>query len=99
MVFEQDAFILAKYWVNPGTPVPTYLKDCSWDVKNQIKQTKPTEFQDGSLYILRFKNVPQTIVFLSLKIELVLANSADPDEMLHNAAFHLGLHLFAKIPI
>ena len=28
-------------------------------------------------------------VFLSLKMDFVLANSADPDEMLHDAAFHL----------
>ena len=31
---------------------------------------------------------PKTIVFLSLKIRFVLANSEDPDEMLHYAAFH-----------
>ena len=30
--------------------------------------------------------------FLSLKIDFVLANSADLDEMLHYVAFHLGLH-------
>ena len=35
-------------------------------------------------------------VFLSLKIVLILANSADPDEMQHNAAFHLGLHCLPK---
>ena len=28
----------------------------------------------------------------SLKIVFVLENSVDPDEMPHNAAFHLGLH-------
>ena len=32
------------------------------------------------------------IVFLSLKIVFVLANSVDPDEMPHSEAFHLGLH-------
>ena len=32
------------------------------------------------------------IVFLSLKIVFVSANSEDPDEMPHNVAFHLGLH-------
>ena len=32
----------------------------------------------------------------SLKIVLILANSADPDEMLPNAAFHLGLHCLPK---
>ena len=26
----------------------------------------------------------------------VLANSADPDEMPHNATFHLGLHCLSK---
>ena len=25
------------------------------------------------------------------------ANSEDPDEMLHNAAFHQGLHCFLKL--
>ena len=32
------------------------------------------------------------VVFLCLKAILILANSADPDEMQHYAAFHLGLH-------
>ena len=32
------------------------------------------------------------LFFLSLKIVLILANSADPDEMWHYALFHLGLH-------
>ena len=32
------------------------------------------------------------ILFLSLKIVFVLANSVDPDEMQHSKAFHLGLH-------
>ena len=32
------------------------------------------------------------IVFLSLQTNFVLSNSADPDEILHYAAFHLGLH-------
>ena len=31
-----------------------------------------------------------------MKIDSVLANSADPDEMLHNAAFHLGLYCLSK---
>ena len=42
--------------------------------------------QDGPLYILRGHT------FFSLKIDFVLPNSADPDEMPHYAAFHLGLH-------
>ena len=35
-------------------------------------------------------------VFLSLKFYFVVANSADPDEMPHYVAFHLGLH-FAEV--
>ena len=35
-------------------------------------------------------------VFLSLKIVLILANSADPDEMQQYAAFHLGLYCLPK---
>ena len=44
-----------------------------------------------SMYILRGHrlNFPQNIVFLYLKINFVLAISADPDEMLHYAAFPL----------
>ena len=38
------------------------------------------------------------IAFLSLKIDFVLANSADPGEMTHLAAFHLGLHCLPKNP-
>ena len=37
---------------------------------------------------------PQNIEFLSLKIDFVLANSADPD-----AAFHRGIHCLPKVPI
>ena len=32
------------------------------------------------------------MAFLSLKIDFVFANSADPDEMPNYAEFHLGLH-------
>ena len=35
---------------------------------------------------------PCYYVLMSLKIVLILANSADPDEMQHYAAFHHGLH-------
>ena len=34
----------------------------------------------------------KTIVFLSLKIDFVLANNVDTDELTHCVAFHLGLH-------
>ena len=33
---------------------------------------------------------------MSLKVVLILVNSADPDEMQHQAAFHLGLHCLPK---
>ena len=36
--------------------------------------------------------------FQSLKIILMRANSADPDEMQRYAAFHLGLHCLLKYP-
>ena len=41
--------------------------------------------------------ISQTICyFFSLKMDFVLANSVDPDEMLHDAAFHQGLHFLPK---
>ena len=43
-------------------------------------------------------NFQKKIVFYSLTINFVLANSADPDEMPHYAAFHLGLHCLPKYP-
>ena len=36
--------------------------------------------------------------FLALKVVLILANSADPDEMQQYAEFHLGLHCLPKCP-
>ena len=41
-------------------------------------------------------NFVKNIVFLPLKIVIILANSVDPDEMLHYAAFHLGIHCLLK---
>ena len=34
--------------------------------------------------------------FTSLKIDFILANNADPNEMLPYVAFHLGLHCLPK---
>ena len=46
-----------------------------------------------------FKGFLNYDVFLSpLKVGLDLENSADPDEMQHYAAFHLGLHYLLKFP-
>ena len=40
------------------------------------------------------------IVFLSLKIDYDLANSADPDGIIpYYTAFHLGLHCLPKYPL
>ena len=36
------------------------------------------------------------IAFLSPKIDLVSTNSADPDELMHEAALYLGLHCLQK---
>ena len=43
----------------------------------------------------------KNIVFFYLDIFFDLTNSVDPDEMLHNAAFHHGLHssLSEKYPV
>ena len=35
-------------------------------------------------------------IVLSLKNVFILAISVNPDDMLHNAAFHLGLHCLLK---
>ena len=40
-------------------------------------------------------NFKKHIILLSLKIDFVLANSADPDEMPQYAAFYLGRHCYA----
>ena len=34
--------------------------------------------------------------FCPMKIVLILANSADPDELHNHAEFHLGLHCLSK---
>ena len=41
-------------------------------------------------------NFPNILYIFSLMNDYVLANSADPDEMPHYAAFHLGLHCLPK---
>ena len=37
--------------------------------------------------------------YISQKIDFVLANSADPDETLHDLAFHQGLHCMPNYPL
>ena len=52
------------------------------------------------LSIVYFKgsleNFRKHYIFLSVKIVLILTNSADPDKMHHQAAFHFGLHCLPK---
>ena len=57
--------------------------------------------QDGPLYILRGNRLSftQNIIFLSLKIDFVLANSADPGEMSPYVEFHLDFHIMPKYPV
>ena len=40
--------------------------------------------------------ISKNILFFSLKVDFVLANSADPDEMPHYVAFHLSFHCLQK---
>ena len=35
-------------------------------------------------------------MYMYMKIDFILANSPDPDEMWHNVAFHVGLHCLLK---
>ena len=58
-----------------------------------IKSEWSIQYIEGSQVIISKK-----IIFLSLTIDLVSANSADPDEMPHYVAFHLGLHCLSKYP-
>ena len=60
---------------------------------------KPHTIKSGyhdSLYILSGHSLkfPRIIVFLSLKVDFVSANIADPVEMPHYVAFYMGLHCF-----
>ena len=69
----------------------------------QVRYRHPMSFciqytWDGPFYSWRGHrlNFPNKIIFISLKIDCVLANSADPDEMLCYVAFHLGFHCLPK---
>ena len=47
----------------------------------------------------QFIQIKYHISFSEYRPRFVLANSADPDEMPHHAAFHLGLHCLLKYPL
>ena len=49
-----------------------------------------------SIVLLNLSNVEFSKLWCL--VVLILANSADPDEMQHNAAFHPGLHCLPKYP-
>ena len=50
------------------------------------------ETKSMDLSILYFKGFLNSNIFQALKIAFILANSVDPDEMPHYAAFHQGFH-------
>ena len=56
-----------------------------------VKSGWPIVYIEGSQAI-----ISKNVIFLSLKIDFILGNSADPDEMPRNAAFHLGFHGLPK---
>ena len=51
-----------------------------------IKSGRSIVHNEGSHFII------EIIAYLSLKIDFVIANSANSDELSHSAAFHLGLY-------
>ena len=75
-------------------PINPFIKD-QWNFPYSLKHLS----RDGPLYILRGKRLyfPKNVVLLSLKIDFVLANYADPDEMSPSYGIYLsGLSLFVK---
>ena len=59
-----------------------------------IKSGWSIVYIEGSQVLIFFKKNP----YFPLKIDFVLANSANPDKMPHYMAFHLGLHCSSKYP-
>ena len=46
-----------RHWFNPGRPFTVLPRDCIWDVKNQIKQTKKSEKNLALLYPLFIRSI------------------------------------------
>ena len=65
----------------------------SISLRTLIKSGWSIVYTEGSQFI-----ISKNIIFLSLMINFVLANSADPDEMPHYVAFYLDLHCLPKYP-
>ena len=73
------------------TSISTLLGPMEFSIKfYTVKSRRSIVYIKGPQVI-----ISKTIVFLSLKINFVLANSADPDEMLHSS----GSSLFAKVGV
>ena len=67
----------------------TLLRPMGYSIKfDTVQSGWSIVYIEGFQVIISKKN----IIFLSLKIDFVLANSANPDEILPYAAFYLGLH-------
>ena len=78
------------FWVEmeKHREISTYfcLKDhCGKEVRHFFRTVYPSK-----------NHVTTHPVFMSLNFVLIFANSADPDEMLPSAAFHLGLPCLLK---
>ena len=77
--------------IKPSTtePLRSFFRPVKFSIKlHKIKSWWSIVYIEGSRVIIsKEKNV-----FFSLKMDFVLANSAVHDEMLHYAAFHLGIH-------
>ena len=72
----------------------TLLRPMEYSIKlYAIKSGWSIVYIEGSQVII-LKNA-----FLSLKIDFILANREYPDEMLHYAAFQLGLHCCQSTPL
>ena len=74
--------------------VPTFLRPMEFTIKlDTVKSEWSIVYIEGSRVIISKK-----CYILSLKMDFVVANCADPDEMPHYVAFHLGLHCLPKYP-
>ena len=58
---------------------------------DKVKSGWPIIYIEWSKFI-----ISENAVFFSLKIDFVLANNTDPDEMPQHASFHLDLHCLPK---
>ena len=90
--FVQNFKIIKKMCLTSSTLTFCILLDIPSHI-DTISKGLPTMYLEGSQ--VGFLNYD---IFLSLKVSLILANSAYPDEMQHYAALHLGLQCLPKYP-